>query len=94
MITVEQPVPNARRERESVHTRSTTSQQDYSRYPSVTSPSGAARTSSFSSRHPEDVECSPKLGCDFIELGGRDSQLAVGLFQTKGVLPGFVAAYC
>jgi hypothetical protein len=35
--------------------------------------------------HLEEVKRSPKLSCDFIELGGRDLQLAVGLFEARGL---------
>jgi hypothetical protein len=45
-------------------------------------------------RHLEEVKPSPKFGRDFIELGGRDFQLAVGFFQAKRSTARFVAAYC
>jgi hypothetical protein len=42
--------------------------------------------------HLEEVECSPAFSRDFVELGRRDSQFAMGFFQTERVSPGFVAA--
>jgi len=34
-------------------------------------------------RHLEEVKRSPKFGCDFVELAGRDLQFAMGFFQAE-----------
>jgi hypothetical protein len=34
--------------------------------------------------HLEEVKRSPKLSRDFVELGGRDLQFAMGFFQAEG----------
>lgn len=37
----------------------------------------------FLSGHLGEIKCSPKFGRDFIELGGRNFQVAMGFFQSN-----------